>query len=116
MFASFSGDGEALDRCLDELSHIAGIHTTRSTSGEIEVISDRAGKGNGLLLFAAMKGIDPSEIIVAGDSMNDVSMFRVAGLSVAAPRAIDAVRYEATVSMADSDGGVAEYILGKFVK
>ena len=114
MIACFSGNDEALDACLKELSSIDGIHTTRSTSGEIEIISDKAGKGNSLLLFAAMKNIHPSEIIVAGDSMNDISMFHVAGLSIAAPRAIEAVRREATKAMSAEDGGVAEFILNNY--
>ena len=111
-----SGNDEALDACLTELSQIEGIVTTRSTSGEIEVISQTAGKGNGILRLAASKGIHPSEIAVAGDSMNDLSMFRAAGLSVAVPNAMEAVKAEATQVMRESDGGVAEYILDSFIR
>ena len=116
LFAAFAKDASILSNCFFELSRLPGVEITRSTSGEIEIISDKAGKGKGVLRFAAMMGIHPSEIITAGDSMNDISMLRVAGLSVAAPSALDEVKEEATVRMSDGDGGVAEYILSKYIK
>ncbi|MBN2049880.1 MAG: HAD-IIB family hydrolase [Spirochaetales bacterium] len=74
---------EAIEKELEE----AGLKITLvySSSRDLDVLPEYANKGNALLWLADMLGIDESEILVAGDTGNDISMFQpdhVAGIAV----------------------------------
>jgi Cof subfamily protein (haloacid dehalogenase superfamily) len=53
----------------------------------MEITSARAGKGNMAKIVAQRMNIDMSQIVAIGDSQNDISMLKVAGLSVAVANA-----------------------------
>jgi hydroxymethylpyrimidine pyrophosphatase-like HAD family hydrolase len=71
----------------------------------------RVDKGTAIDWLAAHYQITPEEIVVVGDWLNDVPMFRRAGRSFAMAQAPDDVKGAATdVLVADSKsgGGIAE--------
>jgi Cof subfamily protein (haloacid dehalogenase superfamily) len=72
---------------------------------------DGPNKGTGVRELARHHGLEPSQVVVVGDWLNDVPMFQVAGRSFAMRQAPPEVRKHATDSLAAKGrrgGGVAE--------
>ncbi|WP_338818873.1 Sugar phosphatase YidA [Moorella thermoacetica] len=110
-------DGPALDPLEAAIRREAGagIYITRSMPTYLELLNPEVNKARGLQALAELAGISPEEIMVCGDSYNDVQMFRYAGLAVAMANAPEKVRAEADyVTGSNNDGGVAQ-ALEKFV-
>lgn len=96
-----------------ELGH--QVYVTRSFPYYLEIVHREASKARGLAVLAQILGIEPSEIMVIGDSFNDLEMFRFAGLAVAMGNAPPAVQAEAHYITGTNDqGGVAEALI-KFI-
>lgn len=73
-------------------------------------------KGQGLIDLAKLLNIDISETIAVGDNFNDLTMLKVAGLSVAAQNAVQPIKdiCDYTTTANNNEGVVAE-LLEKFV-
>ena len=79
------------------------------------VVDARAGKGSALRLVCDHLGLDVHQALAMGDAGPDVSMFRVAGHSVAVANAPPEVQAEAqTVAPSNDEDGVA-WALERFV-
>lgn len=82
----------------------------------LEYLAPGASKGYGLTTLASWLDIPMGQTAVIGDSYNDLSMFAVAGLSIAmgqAPAAVQAQAHQVTASN-DHDGvalAIRQYIL-----
>ncbi len=88
-----------------------GYTLMRVGRGWTEVAHDGVSKGEAILEYAAQRGIKPEEIMVFGDSENDISMFEIAGVAVAMENAMDNARANATqFTLSNNDDGVAEFI------
>jgi len=73
-------------------------------------------KGAGLLKLANILGIDISKCIAVGDNDNDISMLKVAGLSVAGANAVDDVKALCdVVTEADHNEGVIAEIIERYI-
>ncbi|MFC3457657.1 glucosylglycerol-phosphate synthase [Massilia haematophila] len=74
----------------------------------LDVLPRGVGKGPALLRLAQAAGFDPSTIVVAGDTLNDLSMFETGlhGIVVgqAEPALVEAVRKRPLVHIADGAG------------
>ena len=74
----------------------------------LDVLPRGVGKGPAILRLAAAVGLDPSIIVVAGDTLNDLSMFETGlhGVVVgqAEPALVDAVRKRPLVHVASGAG------------
>ena len=83
--------------------------------GNVEITARSASKGEGLARLGEMLGIGSEEILAFGDSGNDVSMLRMAGVGVAMengePEAKEAADF---VTKKNTEGGVV-YAIEKFV-
>jgi Cof subfamily protein (haloacid dehalogenase superfamily) len=113
----FSGDKDALDRVEAEMDPQLRemFYVVRSEDYLLEFINPNASKGAALKELAAKLGIDASEVLVMGDSHNDVSMFEFAGTGIAMGNAIDDVKKIATaVTGTNAEDGVAQ-ALRKYV-
>ncbi len=110
------GVGEATARSCAKALTRDGITIELSTnpSGDywyVNFVRDRIDKAVGVRRFAEMAGLDTSELMAIGDGLNDLSMFRVAGLGVAMGHAPAEVRSEAAyVTGTLAEDGVAEAI------
>ncbi|MCX7792228.1 MAG: HAD-IIB family hydrolase [Chloroflexaceae bacterium] len=98
----------ALDQ---ELAAAAGarVATIRSGAAFFEFVPPGVSKGEALSELMARYGVTREEVLAIGDGENDLSMFAVAGMSVAmadAPAAVRARARELTGTCAE--GGVAE--------
>lgn len=82
------------------------------TSSSLEIKSSKTNKGIALTKIADIYKITPKQILVFGDSYNDISMFKVAGFSVVMNQAHDDVKKHANfiLSFTNNDDGVAHFI------
>jgi len=82
--------------------------TMRSAPFYFEILNSKASKGNALLALTKKLGMTKKEVMAIGDAENDLSMLKVAGLSVAMENAVAEVKREADVkTSSNNDNGVA---------
>ena len=81
----------------------------------LEATDKKASKGAAMLKVAEIYGIKPQEIIAIGDSENDLSMIKNAGLGIAVANAKEKIKKEAGfVTLSNNENGVA-YAINKFI-
>jgi Cof subfamily protein (haloacid dehalogenase superfamily) len=81
----------------------------------LEFTNTEATKGNALALLAQMLNISRDEIVAIGDSYNDISMIKYAGLGIAMGNAPDYVKsYARYVTKGNDENGIA-YAIERFV-
>lgn len=75
----------------------------------LEISTPAVSKGAALVRYREFRGIDRRNVVAIGDSQNDVSMFAVAGVSIAMGNATDAVKKAATwTTGTNENAGLAE--------
>ncbi|WP_258360926.1 Cof-type HAD-IIB family hydrolase [Moorella sulfitireducens] len=110
-------DGPELDPLEASIRRQVGgeVYFTRSLPHYLEMLNPEVNKARGLQALAEREAIRPEEIMVFGDSYNDLQMFRYAGWAVAMANAPAEVRAAADyVTGSNNDGGVAR-ALEKFI-
>ncbi len=91
------------------------ISITTSGKAKLEIGHPETSKGNALLFFADYLGISIKEMVAIGDNLNDLSMFEIAGTSIAMENAEEAVKKKSTyITTHHDENGVAE-ALWKYV-
>lgn len=80
-----------------------------------EIFSAKAGKGNALLALAEHLGYGREQTIGVGDSTNDTTMIRAAGLGLAMSNACDYLKREADRIVCSNDEHVVQYIAEHFI-
>ncbi|GAB2676939.1 HAD family hydrolase [Paenibacillus thermoaerophilus] len=110
-FGYYTENGEKLSAILDQLNRWGGYEITNSHPCNLEVNPRGVSKASGLRAVCGLLGIELSETIVAGDSLNDIAMIREAGFGVAMGNAQDAVKAAAdAVTGTNAEHGVAQLI------
>ncbi|MDT8859921.1 Cof-type HAD-IIB family hydrolase [Alkalihalobacillus sp. MEB130] len=105
---AFSKDEEKLSKTRAQLHDIDGLAVSASAPDNIEITHKQAQKGLAVTAFAERLGISMDEVMVIGDSFNDVSMFKVAGYKVAMGNAEQAIKDLADfISKSNDEDGVA---------
>jgi Cof subfamily protein (haloacid dehalogenase superfamily) len=85
------------------------LYVTLSLETFVEYTHIGATKGIGVQMLADRWGIAREEIVVAGDHLNDLTMFEKAGFSIAPQNAQPAVREAAScVCLSNAEDGVAK--------
>jgi Cof subfamily protein (haloacid dehalogenase superfamily) len=108
-----SQDFEAVARCEKAMQGMLEDRASaiRSQPYYLDMTHPLANKGHGLVMIAENLRISKKEIAVLGDMLNDVPMFRKAGLSIAMGNASDEVKQEADYTTAsNTDEGFAKAI------
>ena len=82
----------------------------------LEIVSADAGKGNALRRLADLLGVDYSETISIGDSDNDSSITKAAGLGLAVSNACDALKQVADEIICSNEEHVVRYVLSKYFR
>ena len=91
------------------------LTATCSMDNNIELNKKNVSKGKALIAFAKTIGIESEEIMVCGDSNNDLEMIQMAGLGVAMGNAIEEVKNVADfITKTNEEDGVA-YAIEQFV-
>ncbi|GFP74163.1 Cof-type HAD-IIB family hydrolase [Clostridium fungisolvens] len=108
-------DIDRLMKAKAELRQYKDLEVVSSWTNNFEVMNAGTSKGNAVKNLAEMLGIKQEEIICIGDSENDLSMIRYAGLGIAMGNAPDEIKKEADyVTDTNVNSGVAKAI-EKFV-
>ncbi|MFC5647596.1 Cof-type HAD-IIB family hydrolase [Paenibacillus solisilvae] len=104
-------DADRLKEIYEELHSWSMLEISNSHITNIECNPPGRNKGSGLLEVCGMFGIRMDEVIAVGDSLNDVSMIRAAGLGVAMGNAQDYVKRAADeITLSNEEDGVADII------
>lgn len=98
-----------------ELMQLPQIEIVDSSKYNIEITRKGVSKGRAVEILAAFYGIKREEVLVIGDSINDLSMIEFAGMGVAMGNALDIVKEGADyITDSNDNEGVAKAIY-KFV-
>ncbi|RDW15470.1 HAD family hydrolase [Oceanobacillus chungangensis] len=113
---SFNQQG--LSKLEDRLSSRKDISLTTSGVQKLEIGNLNASKGNALTFIANHFNVDLEDTVAIGDNLNDLSMFEVAGMSIAMGNAEKIVKKQATyiTKSCDEDGvafGLRKFVLKK---
>ena len=102
------GDWNQARYPLEELGALPGVQLTASNDHDFELVPDRVDKGRAMALIALLYGVPLGETAAVGDSDNDLSMLRAAGLPIAMGNAPAAVREAARrTAPSNQEEGVA---------
>ena len=103
---------QELGRKLAPMAERLGVDITFSSKRYLELMPAGVDKGTGLTRLADMLGIPMSEVIAVGDSANDLSMIKAAGLGVGAANVTDDVRpyCDVVLETAGTEGAFSELI------
>ena len=108
---TFGSDAEKLQRVREQLREIEGIAITNSVADNIEVTDQLAQKGYSLSKYCETLGLAMDEVVVIGDSLNDLSMMELFPNSVAVENAVSQVKEAAAYStVRNSEFGVARVL------
>lgn len=92
------------------------ITLLRTGDCNIELNSIHASKGNGLKFLCSKLDISMSQVLAIGDNQNDISMFRLSGVSVAMGNAELDVKSVADYIAGTNDEDSAAVFLEKYLK
>lgn len=114
-FLFIDEDKEKLQNVRSRFNKMGNIDTTSSWSNNIEVMGQNVSKGKGLRELCKKINISPEEVISIGDSENDLSMFKFAGLAVAMGNGDNSIKEKADyITNTNDEDGVAK-VIEKFV-
>src|SRR5690625_6558318 len=101
-----SNQPENLRRANEQLNTNQSLAVSSSGIQNIETNNTSAQKGIAIEEYTNLKGISMDDVMVIGDSFNDVSMMERAGYSVAMENAPDEIKAlcTETTSRSDQDG------------
>jgi HAD superfamily hydrolase (TIGR01484 family) len=110
-FGYYSENLEKLAAIRKELESWRVFEISNSHPFNLEMNTLGISKASGLMDICGLMGIEMSEVIAMGDSLNDLAMIRTAGLGVAMGNAQDEVKQAADIVTASNvEDGVARII------
>lgn len=110
-FGYYTENAEKLPKIRAELEAWNLLEITNSHPCNLELNPKGINKASGVREVCKLIGIDMDQVIAIGDSLNDISMIREAGLGIAMGNAQDVVKRTAdAVTSTNDDDGVARAI------
>ncbi len=90
---------------------VPGVTVTDAGAPFIEILGEGVTKQTGLRTLCELEGIDPSEVMVFGDWINDVEMLQWAGTGIAVANAHpEALAAADRITGSNNDDGVAQVL------
>ncbi|MEK6189477.1 MAG: Cof-type HAD-IIB family hydrolase [Carnobacterium alterfunditum] len=111
--AMYVAEATELDRLSASLPSFISenFYPIRSLSYVLELLPQKANKGEALTGLAEKLGFSMDEVMAIGDGENDLDMMKVAGTSIAMGNAVDSIMESAThVTKSNQEDGVAHAI------
>lgn len=115
MLAFFFETDEAIEACRRAFVETGKLCAAHSAVNNLEVYVSKAGKGNTLAALAKTLGVDLADVIAVGDSNNDSTLIKTAGLGLAMANASDELKAIADKTICDRSEHCAKYILEDFI-
>ncbi|HBN97455.1 MAG TPA: phosphoglycolate phosphatase [Firmicutes bacterium] len=107
----YHSDLRLISRLRDLVASWGEFEVSASASNDIEINRKGINKATGLAEVTALLGIDPSEVVAIGDSLNDLAMIKWAGCGVAMDNAAEIIKEAADyVTGSNDEDGVARMI------
>lgn len=111
----FSRDDE-MTACKKRLAALDFITCAEIAPYSIEIVSRRAGKGEALTTLAQKTGTPIAETAGIGDSTNDLSLIKTAGLGIAVSNAAPAVKEASDTVICSCDEHAISYVADMMAK
>ena len=108
--ALFFTDKISTEKCKTEIEAAGEFDAVCTWGNCIEIIDKTSGKGSALKALAEMTGIGIENTIAVGDSDNDMSMIKAAGLGLAVSNACDELKAIADKVICSNDEHNIKYI------
>jgi len=102
--------------CFEKLKHFDDIIFTTSMTNNIEITAENVSKGSALSKLGELIGAKSNEIIAAGDSKNDLTMFEFAGLPIAAGNSSDEIKSITKNTACSNNESIVKYIYDNYIK
>lgn len=110
-FLFIDDDRNKLQGLRMELEKLENIDTSSSWFNNIEAMGENVSKGMALKELCNRLSIHPDEVIAIGDSENDLSMFKFAGMAVAMGNGDQSIKKQADyITDTNDEDGVAKII------
>ena len=116
LFCVFFEKLEDIETCKKIFAQMPEVLYAQSNKYNLEVFSSKAGKGNALMLLADILGVDRAQTIAVGDSTNDMTMIKAAGLGLAMQNAVDELKQNADEVICDNNSNAIDYIVERYIK
>lgn len=110
-----SFDRAKLQRLKNTLGNRKDISITSSGSTKLEIAHAEVSKGNALTYMANFLNIPLKNTVAIGDNLNDLSMFNIAGISIAMGNAVEEAKKISTYTTKRYDEDGVAYALRNFV-
>lgn len=105
--AYFYNPIEFEEKVLDQIAE-AGFDYIQSSEMYLDIVAKGVGKGSSLLKLLQLLKIDKNQVITAGDSLNDLSLFKTGLKSIAVsnaePKLVDAIQNLKNVYFSNDPG------------
>lgn len=115
MISAFFKDDRELEAVREVLSSDKMLNIVSSCPHNLEIIYSQASKGKALSKLAEQLSLPISETIAVGDSENDISMIKTAGLGLAMANAADLVKNAADKIICHCDEHAIKYIKNNII-
>ncbi|WP_338540595.1 Cof-type HAD-IIB family hydrolase [Paenibacillus tundrae] len=100
-----------------ELQELGGLQMTNSSPVNIEINPAGISKASGVAEVCKLLGIEMSEVVAVGDSLNDLAVIEAVGLGVAMGNAQEQVKEAADLIVAsNNEDGIVEVIREHILK
>ncbi len=97
--------------CLERFrSEYSGLEITTSMDNNLEILKKGINKGYGLLTLCKKAKFDIEDVIVIGDSKNDISAFKIAKTKYAVSNACDEIKAIADKIICSNDENIMVYM------
>ncbi|MBR6764449.1 MAG: HAD family hydrolase [Clostridia bacterium] len=110
----FFHDLSEREACRERLNALGGLYLAEASPSNFEIVNAKAGKGSALLALAERIGASREKTMALGDSGNDLTMIRAAGLGLATKNAQKILLDEADGVICSNEEHVAKYVLEKY--
>ena len=110
-FGYSTEDDELRHKLLLKLQDMGGLEITNSSPHNLEINPLGVNKASGIQEVCQLLGLQMSQVIAVGDSLNDLAAIQQAGLGVAMGNAQKTILQEADVVVSsNNEDGIAEVI------
>ncbi len=103
-------------KCLEKFSKMNDVLIAVTTPHNMELFYAKTSKGTALERLCGMLGADISETIGMGDSENDLTLLRSAGLSLAVENATPTLKEIADRIICSNEDHAMKYVLENFIE
>lgn len=114
VFSAFFRNYDDKITCKKIIEKNKNLRAVEVSEHNIEIVNVNAGKGNALYALADMIGVDYADTLSMGDSENDSSIIRAAGLGLAVSNACDSLKAVADEVICSNEEHAVEYVLSHY--